>query len=268
MKITHRITLRATTGIREALSRLDVSINDGMATFEVDETDPHWAQIVDLARQAKAVDFVSTKATKHERREASWLQMQPTWHHGYPQPDDDGGYLALTYNLSDYCSLCGVGAVQTSPFRFKSKPKWGKKGILQLNWIFDEYFVRPEVWQRVFRPFGIQCRPVLDIKTDAPLSSVVQLQITASVEIVLDADRYPSRLCPGCERRKYLPVVRGCFPPLARDPGGVGMAKTTTFFGDGASAFHAVLVFNPLYLKLEEQAITGASFLSVCEHAT
>src|SRR4051812_45310897 len=125
MKITHRITLRATTGIRQSLSALDVSIKDGLATFEIDETHPHWPKVAELARLANAVDFVSTKATKREQREASWLEMRPTWHHGYPQPDGDKGYLALTYDLSNYCSVCGIGAVQRAPFRFKSEPKWG-----------------------------------------------------------------------------------------------------------------------------------------------
>jgi len=267
MKIIHRITLRTTSRIKEALRALDVSVDDGLATFEVDETHPSWAQIIDLAREAKALDVISTKTTKRERRAASWLEMNPTWHHGYPQPDDDAGYLALTYDLSNYCSVCGVGAVQDAPFRLKGEPNWGKKGILQLNWIFDEYFARPEVWERVFRPFGIDCCSVLDAKTDSPLASVVQLTITAEIDVEMDAHQHEYRFCPNCERRKYLPVVRGCFPRLASNPGNVGMGKTTTFFGDGASGFRAVLVSNPLYLKLEEQAVTGASFLPVCGDA-
>ena len=45
-----------------------------------------------------------------------------------------------------------IGAKQVSPFRMKESPNWGRRSILQMNWLFDEYFVKPEVWNAVFQP--------------------------------------------------------------------------------------------------------------------
>jgi len=70
-----------------------------------------------------------------------------------------------------------MGLVQKAPFRMRGEPKWGTKHILQMNWVFDEFFVRIEVWDKVFRKFGIEKLPVVQHKTDKPLESVVQLKV-------------------------------------------------------------------------------------------
>jgi hypothetical protein len=84
----------------------------------------------------------------------------------------------------------------------KRSPAWGTKSILQLNWIFDEYFVTPTAWRQVFEAFGIACKPVLLDRTGEVLDSVVQLDIPKTHELNFDGD---FELCKACNIKKYLP---------------------------------------------------------------
>jgi len=58
-------------------------------------------------------------------------------------PEDS--YVHTTYGTSYYCDRCGIGGKQRTPFRFRAEPKPTPQSLLQLNWVFDELFVRPPV---------------------------------------------------------------------------------------------------------------------------
>src|SRR6266705_4101017 len=139
MLVIHRITLHATRDDQKELARLGVSTGTGLVTFELDESRPRWTELAAFLKQRGAADFVRTEASTEELAAADWERMWPAWHWSYPMPNRDYGYLEVTYDLSDYCSSCGLGALQKAPFRLRGEPKWGKAGILQLNWVFDEY---------------------------------------------------------------------------------------------------------------------------------
>jgi hypothetical protein len=118
---------------------------------DIDEASDAWPAVRDWLTRHRAVDFVTTKFSSSEIAEAAWLELQPEWHHGYPQPNEgEFGYRRATYDSSDWCDECWMGLKQNAPFQMKGEPKWGRRGILQLNWVFDEYFVTPEVWSSVF----------------------------------------------------------------------------------------------------------------------
>ena len=129
-----------------------------IAVCDVAEDDPQWETVRHLLKKYETMDIPFTKFSDSELSNAKHLAMGSSWHHGYPQPEDDFGYMQLTYDLRDYCEHCGIGAKQISPFRMKKSPNWGRRSILQMNWLFDEYFVKPEVWNAVFQPLGINCR--------------------------------------------------------------------------------------------------------------
>ncbi len=215
-----------------------------------------------IARR-RAVDIVSTHFSKEELAAARWLALEPSWHHGYPQPDEGRfGYREVTCEVADFCEQCGIGLRQKAPFRMKSEPKWGRNGILQLHWVFDEFFVRPEVWSTVFHPNGVGCRPVLDAK-GAELKTVVQLVIQEEVDVVVED--LATEHCAHCGRVKSLPVTRGAFPPLANEPS-ARMAKTREYFGSGASAHRGVLVSQEVARALAAKKVRGASVRPVAEH--
>lgn len=263
MKIQHRVSLNATPSVRAELERLGVDIggNDampsGMVTFVVDESALSWPRVAELAGELDALDLVSTKFTKKEIEQAGWAQLEPSWHHGYPQPDDsENGYLAATYDLSGYCAACGTGAVQKAPFQFKAEPKWGSRTVLQLNWVFGEYFVTPQVWSKAFEPLGVGCEKVLDTK-GRELATVVQLVVAEEVD--LDVEGLPAEQCAACGRTKYLPVAKGWAPRVLGSPT-AALVRSAQDFGSGASAYREVLAKRPFAATAASNGIKGVSF--------
>ena len=143
----------------------------------------------------------------------------------------------------------------------KAEPKWGRNSILQLNWVFDEYFVTPALWAEVFRPRAIGYRPVTTRK-GTELATVVQLVVSEEVDVITQGlAREP---CANCGRTKYRPVVRGESAPLATEPVG-HMARTKQFFGSGASAHRGVIVSQELAAALRELNVRGASVRPVAQ---
>lgn len=274
MKIIHRITLVDKHERRELLSSLGIKFDiseppvSPLLFFDVEEHTPAWEKLRELFPKWNAEDgcdpndlgIVRTIFTRSELKAASLLQLF-AWHHGYPMPDDGLGYLTETYDLTEYCAECGVGKRQIAPFRMKGEPKWGKRHLLQLNWVFDEFFVLPEVWERAFQPFGVGCRPVVDHRSGQELQTVVQIDITAIATSTLRiAENQPAEVCTSCDRRKYLPISKGPFPSLVEEPT-EPMLKTQEYFGSGASAWRAVIVSSALFQVLKEQKVNGVDFI-------
>jgi hypothetical protein len=268
MEVLHRISFNSTSELRRELARLGVTVGEGepltsgFVTFVVSESHESWPALRSWVINHRALDIASTTFSSAEISAAHWLELVPDWHHGYPQPRElDFGYLDGTYDISAYCSQCGIGKKQKASFQMKGEPKWGRRGILQLNWVFDEYFVTPEVWSSFFKPHGIACLPVLNTKAKE-LKTVVQL--TTSEHVMVDVSGMPFETCSKCGRVKYLPHTRGFFPTLLAEPGGA-MAKTHEYFGSGASAHRGVLLSQAIVEALNSAGVRGASFRPVAD---
>jgi hypothetical protein len=259
MEIIHHIAFDVEETERRAFLAAGVELDIGLSrSFDISESDPRWPAIEALVRQFDAFEMEHTEFSLAELKAAAYLSVLPGWHHGYPEPSDENGYLEATFDLSDYCAACGVGLRQVRPFRFAKAPMWGRRSVMQLNWIFDEYFVKPEVWSALFEPFGIGCRPVVLNKNGVILDTVVQLDTPAVVELKLES--YPGEQCNCCGRTKYKAPRRGFFPTPSAVPAGVAAFKSAQYFGSGASAYRAVLVSKELYAKLAASAIKGVTF--------
>ena len=236
-----------------------------LISFDLDEFTKSWPRVKRWIAARRAVDIVSTKFSEQEIAGARWLELEPDWHRGYPQPKpEDFGFREVTYDTSEYCLECGIGLRQKAPFQMKPEPKWGRNGILQLNWVFDEYFVTPAVWTGVFEPLGIGCRLVQSAR-GLELKNVVQLVVEQEIDIVTEG--LPMERCAKCGRVKYNSVGRGPFPALLSEPVG-HMAKTRQYFGSGASAFNGVIVSQKLARALAAKNIRGASVRPVAEQST
>jgi len=228
--------------------------------FDIAEDHPNWEQVRTLLQHWDISEgHVRTEFSKQEISDADWLEIG-AWHHGYPQPDEDVfGYRQVTYDLTDWCEQCGAGKRQKAAFQMKGEPKWGQNGILQLTWIYDELFVRPEVWSSIFEPHGIGFRPVQNTK-GAELKTVVQLVVEEHVGV--ETEGLPFERCPRCERVKYLPVARGSFPPLKSQPM-KAMAKTLEYFGSGGQADQRVVISQALAKTLASNKVRGPSLRPV-----
>jgi hypothetical protein len=268
MQIIHRISVSSSPDVQRELVQLGISVADsGFVSFDVDESNEAWPELAEWVARRRAVDVASTRFSKKEIADARWLELVPDWHHGYPQPNEDVfGFRQATYDLADWCDRCGVGMKQVAPFQMKGEPKWGRKGILQLNWVFDEYFATPDAWALVFKPHGIECRPVLNTKGDE-LRTVVHLVSQGEVGVVPQGLATEEAACSSCGRTKYLPVARGRFPAMKEEPS-TAMVTTKEYFGSGASAHRRVLVSQAVAHSLTAAKLRGASLRPVADRET
>lgn len=260
MEITHRISISDAAEVRRELAALGVHITPGalVIAFDITESDVRWPAVRSWVDKRQALDLISTKFTPQEIANAHWLWMIPSWHHGYPQPrEQEFGYLQATYDLSKFCHSCGTGKVQRAPFQMKAEPKWGRREILQLNWVFGEFFVTPQLWKAVFEPAGIACREVFD-RGERTLQTVVQLVIEEELDLALD--EYEPMNCEVCGRAKYAPHVRGLFPPPNMQPKNNAFGSVQ-IFGSGASANRCILVSQSVSAALRD--VSGVNFWPV-----
>lgn len=228
-------------------------------SLTIREDDPRWDHLAPLVELYQIVfDMAETEFTSAERRQAPFLDMA-AWNNEYPQPEDNFDYFGTTYNRPDFCEHCEVGKVQKAPFRMRREPKWGRRHVMQLNWVFDEFFIRPEVWHDVFRPFGVGCRPVLKHHTGQELTSVVQLDVALVADAPLCLEGYPTETCTACGQVKYQPICRGFFPAFDGEPG-ADLFKSREWFGSGGSGNRAVMVSHRLFQAIEAHQVKGFQF--------
>ncbi len=266
MRQIHRTSFYITPVQRRQIEALGFQLPAGvllgsdtpLVAFDAAEDHPNWPALCRLFRQWNVVPHaVRTEFTLRELDSAPWLSMT-AWNNGYPQPQEDEKFLALTYDLTMCCKECKLGKIQNAPFRIKGEPKWGRRGIMTLLWVHEEFFVPPAVWESVFKPFCIPCRPVTNRK-GKQLETVVQLVIEEEVDMVTDG--LDSTRCGACGRCKYL-TGRGRFPPLTQEPKG-GLARTRQSFGSGWECVRAALISQELRRAIVAHKLRGAEFIPV-----
>jgi len=231
-----------------------------ITSFEIGELDPRWADAMRLAARFQITYFTSTRFDEPEIEGASALCMFATSNRGYPEPSEKFGFLEASFVLSDHCRKCGIGRRQVRPFRLKSAPVL-KRSIMQLNWIFDEYFVARDVWAAVFEPHGIDFWPVVLDRTGHEIESVIQLKIPHHADLNLKDAK--STVCPMCGRTKTEMDLRGFCPEPVDIPASI--FKSTQYFGPGANAYNRVLISSSLYKVIKGSQLRGVQFYP-CNH--
>lgn len=270
MKFIQRTSFYMTSEQRKQIEDLGFKVPPGyglgsevpLVAFDAAEDHPNWPVLCCLFKRWNVAPHVEyTEFTPRELDEAPWLQLC-AWTNGFPQPQDLHAYARATFDLSHWCSKCSYGKVQNAPFRIKIEPKWGRRGIMTLHWVLEELFVPPAVWETVFKPFGITCRPVVN-RSGKQLETVVQLVIDEEVDLVMDRLQV-QEVCVGCGRKKYTYSSRGYHPPLAQEPSGA-LAKTRVAFGDGWG-IREVIISQNLRQAMLAHKIRGAEFIPL-DHA-
>lgn len=257
MRIKHRLGFNSSEEQAAELAALGLRVpSSGLVVVEVYEDDDRWPQFASWVERTRPVDWVEPEFTRAEVEDARVLRLLPEWHHGYPYPKpDEAGFLAVTYDPTERCERCGGGLRQVAPFVMKAEPKWGRRRVMQLNWVFDEYFVHVQTYWQHFAPRGIAFRPVVD-RRGGVLETVVQLDIRE--EIDLDVSSLASSVCATCGRIRYLSDRRSPLGVLT--PPGGAIARSSQLFGDGRGSMAEIFVTRELRVALQETNIRGASF--------
>ena len=259
MRIFHRIAFdEGDTDIGNAMLAAGIEITtadeeSGTIVVVISEDDPCWPAVARVASLPGSTHLVWTEFSKQELSHASALSMSSKWLNGYPEPSDDLGFESFTYDLSEYCSACGIGLIQKAPFRLRKDPKWGSRSMFQLNWVQDEFFVETAFWEAIFQPLGVACRAVVLDKTGDVLNDVVQLDISEIVELDMSDPRLldvRTETCPRCGRDRYEYMERGFMPRPMSMKGHI--AKSLQYEGTGASSNRIVYVSNELYSKIAD----------------
>ena len=68
---------------------------------------------------------------------------------GYPQPERDMEYRRIVY--ADKCLRCGIFDGQVAPFRLKKSGRASPSGLIQLNWVFDAFFLPPAIAEELLK---------------------------------------------------------------------------------------------------------------------
>ncbi len=263
MEIVHHFGIRISgDSDRQEFVRLGIDLEAAtplpngniITSFEIGEHDPRWAEARRLAAKFQITEFARARFRESEIDAAETMSIFARSQHGYPEPSEKFGYLNATFDLSDYCSKCGTGLRQVRPFRVKSDPHL-KRAIMQLNWIFDEFFVASQVWLAVFEPLGVGCWPVVLDRTGEEIGSVVQLKVTHYADLKLDKEGI---VCSHCGRRKASLDLTGFSPSPINAPAPI--FKSTQYFGSNATAFRRVLITSSLYTEIKKNSLRGIDF--------
>lgn len=232
MKIMHQISHVWNEAEVNFLAERGINVQQGHDVFQIEEGELYNSIKTSLNRWGVS-DWVATIFDKNDIKKAEYLAVLPKWMNDYPQPEDD--YLNISFDLSSYCSSCGIGKIQNQPLRIKREPNWGKKVVFSLNWIFDEIFIKKEYYDKILKPLGIECREVIIDKKNIASESTVQLKLP-DIEVPLrNINDYSFEDCASCGRRKYLPITKGFFPTFESNLE-LPLFKTLEYFGSGAAA--------------------------------
>lgn len=237
----HQIEILQSNGLDVPLGFQNIKLYDDELFKKLEPLFKQWGSMVTIGNEFSNDDYSN----------ASNFMILPNWQTLYPQPEKNFAYLEETYDLKDYCQLCGIGAVQKNPFRIKNEIKLGKKASFILNWVFDEIFVSKDVYMKIFSPIEIGCMPVLLHKNSKIIDDVVQLTISKSTA-KLKIENVEFTKCEKCDRKKYTPITSGYFPGFIDDSYTPNIVKSQEYYGSGKSASHWIVVsqsFRKILLK-------------------
>lgn len=160
-----------------------VVASDCFDLFVYDD-DPKWPMLRDLAAELGVRVWHSPVFSSDDVASAPWLLAHATADLGYPQPENDFGYLSATFDTSNCCERCCIGKVQVRPFRLCAEPKSKRAHFFAPQWEHQVLFARHEV-REVFEAEGVsgpQYLVPVKHRTGAPLESIVQILPTTTLQ--------------------------------------------------------------------------------------
>lgn len=293
MRVNHHIVVRHDNPFWREIDHLGIDYVHGdpnnalgwaFSVLDITEDRPEWPDVERLiAEHDVGPHTFSNVFSKAELDAAEWLAMGASGHHGYPQPEDDFGFLDATYDLSTYCHICGIGGVQKAPFRFRAEPKASHSQFIQLNWVFDEFFLRAAAREGLAASglTGWEFRPAVLHASHRPSALVEQMQVLAVLPSALDTvgvqpvtckhknEEWSPALRPTAELRGDLFCGRVKYHRRRRGPlrfdrrafeGAPDVVKSAEWFGSGGQAFRVVLVTQRLRQVIQDAKWRGLYF--------
>jgi len=251
--------------------------------FYISENDPRCPYIQDLIIKYQFQVQTGMYYSEQDIASAEWLYAN-AGEYQYPQPED-GSYLQATYEISNYCMRCGMGATQNRPFRLKMDFKQRTNQFLGLHWVFDEIFIRP-IAKSIIEDEGVTgieyIHPVLD-RTSEAVETVFQMKIKTTVRPGMITDDLNTVTCkenneewkfggirkglegyPFCGRVKYsyprrdsIKFRRECFDRIP------DIVRSHEYFGTGRAAHQLILVSRKFVDIVTKKKFRGLKFTPI-----
>lgn len=190
--------------------RYKITMN--IITTSIYEEETYWEEINQYIKKSKIPTKIETVFSKTDLKKAEWFRLRSGWFWDYPKPDSDMGFRKSTYDIEKYCTACGAIMSQKENFKIKGEPSWGNKSILQLNWIYDELFVKPDVYETMISKgiSGITKQNVLKYSDNKTLNTVIQLKIENRLnQALIKNDKIRVIQCRTCKINKHEFNYRG-----------------------------------------------------------
>ena len=200
-------------------------------------------------------EYIQFEYSKEEILASEYCVIRNYHYCGYPEHLND-----ITCEWQDNCTSCHYNAVQIDDYRVSKVAKHKLWGFFA--WVFEVLFASVDLYQEVFEPLGIGCRP-LRTKGGKIIDGVVQLVIP-----VIDEDmvflNHNYRECPECGKRKYVSAPINPFYPLHKHPlPHIYLSKER--FGDGWFSDREIYISTELALKLIKMKELKYEWLIPCK---
>lgn len=246
MKKIHHIGERWDAHQVNELAKFGIIVNEGvLSNIQIEQG--LFEQVKDIILINKPIHVFGAEFDKHDLNSAEWLSQTPLRTFGYPQPDDSFDFLDSVYDQTGSCKACGiVPGFQKSPFRIKTDMTTYPG--FSLGWVYDEIFVKIQIYQEIFEPLGIGYWPVLIHRTGAQSTNIVQLKLL-ECDWKFDMSGIPFETCTVCWRKKYQARPLDFLPSLLGEPPNQ-IFRGTEFYGSGGQADQRIYVSKSLRLEL------------------
>jgi hypothetical protein len=242
--------------------------------FYLYEDNPNF---VILKKEIDKFEITPQTTTIYEKSDfeiAEWFVVS-TGQYQYPQPEDY--YLERTFDLENYCNLCGIGQIQNAPFRLKTEPKQHNNQFWGLYWEYFAIFVRQETKNILEKEKikGIRfSNPVLN-KKNTEINNFYQLHIdnilnegfdyyntktiTCKINNEERCNNDPDLKC--CGRIKFHhPKIGGYLFDKAIFNPELDIVQSYEYFGSGASADRLQIVSKRFKQLVDKNKLKGLSF--------
>ena len=120
-------------------------------------------------RNGKVIQ-IRLEYSKKELNKAKYLRLWLRKYSGYPQPETinvKNSYINYTYDITNFCPICGSGLIQRDSFYLKKSFNIEKVRIGGVYWGYDTFLITNELRDLFVKEgfSGIEFLPVKNIKT-------------------------------------------------------------------------------------------------------
>jgi len=289
MRIQHRyLTLDKNSKLTKLLDQLSVRYKEEQKSFDehthfyaleffLYEDNPRFQELTEAVKKFKIEPQIGTTYDKVDLSNAKWF-IASTGQYQYPQPEDK--YLEITFDLENYCRLCGIGRVQNAPFRLKTEPKQHNNQFWGLHWEYFAVFVRQETKNILEKEKikGIRfSKPVLN-KKNIEIEGFYQLHIDTILDKGFDSYNTKTITCKTnneencntdinlkcCGRIKFHhPMIGGYLFDKSIFNSDFDIVQSNEYFGSGASANRIQIVSKRFKELVEKNKLKGLSFTPI-----